>query len=172
MNRAGKILAEYMLNRGREQIAYFNRQMAYGGDQLTIEGICSMLCSHGMGLGSLTLRFLPAASDVYFAAATQLLSLVDGPRGFICRTERMADDVVSAGEQLGLVAGMDFDVAVCDYYLKANELPRYAWPKPLISNEELGRRLAQLLICQATRREETVGTHVVPVELEVPVNAG
>ena len=172
MKGAGTILAEYLLNRGHEHIAYINRQIAYGGDQLTMEGIFSALHGRGKGLESLTLRFLPAVSEVYVAEATRLFKLPNGPRGFICRTERMADDVVAAGKLLGLAPGKDFDAVVCDYYLKANELPRYAWPKPLVSSEELGRRLAQLLICQAGRREEAVGTHVVPVELEVPVNAG
>jgi GntR family transcriptional regulator, arabinose operon transcriptional repressor len=172
MKQAGAILARHLLGLGRKRIAYFNRQIAYGGDQLTIEGILSSLFEAGCGFDALTLRFLPTVSEVYAAEATRLLKLPKGPRGFVCRTVRMADDVVAAGKALGMSPGKDFEVAVCDYYLKANELPRFAWSRPQISSEELGARLAQLLISQVTKHDEPVGAHVVPVELEVPVNVG
>lgn len=172
MRRVGEILGEYMLSRGHKRIAYFNRQLAFGGDQLTMEGLLSALSKYGRSPDSAVLKFLPADQVVYAAAASQLLEQADGPTGFICRTVRMADEVVAAGKSLGRVVGKDFDVAVCDYYLKANELPRYVWPKPLMSSEEYGRRLAQLLVAQVHGSEEAVGTHVVPIELDVPVALG
>jgi DNA-binding LacI/PurR family transcriptional regulator len=154
------------LDQGHKRLAYINRQIAYGGDQLTIEGVFSALHARGHGLDSVTLRFLPPANEVYGAEARRLLMQPQGPTGFICRTVRMADEVAAAAKSLGL--GKNVAVAVCDYYQRPNEQPRYAWAKPLLSSEEIGRRLAQLLIRQSQGRESVSGIEVVPVELEVP----
>lgn len=172
MKSAGGILAQFLLDRGHERLAYINRQITYGGDQLTMEGIAAALSAKGKSPADLTLRFLPPSSEVYAAEAARLLTQAKGPTGFICRTVRMADDVMATAKRLGRKPGEDFDVAVCDYYQRPNDLPRYAWPKPLISSEELGRRLAQLLIAQIKRADGVVGNDIVPVELDVPVNAG
>ena len=60
MTAVGRLLTDYLLERGHATFAYLNRQLAYGGDQRTMEGIQASLHAAGKGLDALTLRFLPA----------------------------------------------------------------------------------------------------------------
>lgn len=171
MRAVGSELTNFLLHRGRPRIAHFSRQVAYGGDQLTIEGITSALQAGGKGFDALSLRFLPDADDVYVAEAEKLFDEDQYPTGFICRTVRMADAISSVAAMKGLVVGKDIDVTVCDYYLKPGSRPRYVFAKPLISSEGQGRQLARLLIAQVENGVEEVGHEVMPVRLEIPFSA-
>ncbi len=167
MESVGKVLANYLLERGHTTFAYLNRQLTYGGDQQTMDGIRASLHAAEIGLDALTLRFLPAFDEVYVAEADRLLSQKLHPTGFICRTVRMAEAVQKAGELKGLVFGKDFDIGVCDYYLKPGQKPRYAWARSQFSSEEQGRHLARLLVGQV-QDAQSIGHEIIPVQLELP----
>jgi len=168
MRAVGSELTNYLLQRGHQRIAHFNRQMVYGGDQLTMEGIAASLQASGKRCDALSLRFLPDAEDVYLAEATKLFDDANHPTGFICRTVRMADAVSSIAVRNGLTLGKDVDVTVCDYYLKPGSRPSYVYAKPLINSEQQGRHLARLLIAQVEKGGTGVGHEIMPVTLEFP----
>ncbi|NOY41607.1 MAG: GntR family transcriptional regulator [Planctomycetes bacterium] len=170
MESVGKELANYLLEQGHTTFAYLNRQLTYGGDQRTIDGISAALHAAGKGLNALTLRFLPTFDEVYFAEADRLFSQKTRPTGFICRTVRMAEAVQKAGELKGLVFGKDFDIGICDYYLKPGQQPQYPWARSQFSSEEQGRHLARLLIGQVLDAQ-SVGHETMPVKLELPLSS-
>lgn len=173
MRAVGTELTNYLLNRGHKRIAHFSRQIVYGGDRLTIEGIASALATAGLGFDALSLRFLPDSEEVYLAEAEAQLDSADQPTGFICRTVRMADAINEMASKRGLTVAKDTDIVVCDYYLKPGSRPRYVHAKPLISSEEQGRHLARLLISQVRLNCEDadggrVDHEVMPITLEMP----
>jgi GntR family transcriptional regulator, arabinose operon transcriptional repressor len=168
MRQLGFELTNYLLGRGHGKIAHFSRQVAYGGDQLTIQGIAAALSAAGKGFESLDVRFMPDAEEVYVAETERLLDQVDRPTGFVCRTVPMADAVRDVVESRGLVVGEDVDITVCDYYLKPGSRARYVYSNPLISSEEQGRHLARLLIAQAQNGGDEVGHEIMPIRLEAP----
>jgi len=172
MRAVGVELTKFLLKRGHERFAHFNRQIAYGGDQLTIDGIASTLQESGKGFDSLVLRFLPDAEEVYAAEARKLVESAAHPTAFICRTVRMADAVRKVAEAKGLAVGKDVDIVVCDYYLKPGNQPHYVFAKPLLSSEDQGRHLARLLIAQVSGLQSfggRIGHEVMPIELAFPV---
>jgi DNA-binding LacI/PurR family transcriptional regulator len=168
MRQLGLELTNYLLRRDRGKIAHLSRQVTYGGDQLTIQGIAAALSAAGKGFESLDVRFVPDAEEVYLAETERLLDQQDRPTGFICRTVPMADAVRTVAENRGLVVGEDLDVTVCDYYLKPGSRARYVHGNPLISSEEQGRHLARLLIAQVKDGGDEVGHEIMPVRLETP----
>lgn len=171
MEAIGRILAGFLRERGHTTIAYFNRQLAYGGDSQTIDGILALIGSDGIGMDSLVLRFLPTYNAVYAAEAKKLFQRRKPTTGFICRTARMADAVSEAAYAMGFVPGKDIDICVCDYYLKPGERPRYPYARPVPSSEEQGRRLAQHLVSQVKHTngtEKKIHHEVMPVQLELP----
>lgn len=171
MRALGSEIAKFLLSRGHQRIAYFNRQFVYGGDQMTIEGIATELQAAGLSFSALDQRFLPDdAEGVYEAEVEQLLCADSPPTAFICRTVRIADAVTRVAARRGLVEGRDFDVTVCDYYLKVGSRPRYVHAKPLISSEEQGRHLARLLIAQTATGGQQIKHEVMPVRLEIPLS--
>jgi DNA-binding LacI/PurR family transcriptional regulator len=171
MRAVGGELTNFLLSRGHQLVAHFSRQIAYGGDQLTIEGITSTLQAAGKGFESLSLRFMPDSDEVYSAEAEKLFANAVYPTGFICRTVRMADAISEVATARGLVVGTDVDITVCEYYLKPGSRPRYVHAKPLISSEELGRHLARLLISQVNGREDQPMHEVMPIKVEIPLSA-
>jgi DNA-binding LacI/PurR family transcriptional regulator/DNA-binding transcriptional regulator YhcF (GntR family) len=168
MRSVGRQLAEHLLSQGRRRLSYFNRQLVYHGDQLTMDGIAAAMHAAGCGLDRLTLRFLPASHDAYVAQARILLARKDRPTGVICRTAPMAEAVASTAAELGLAAPRDVEILVCDYYLKYGERPRFGWAKPQLGPEEQGRRLADLLIAQVEHRDDPPRHEVIPVGIEIP----
>ena len=168
MKQAGYLLAKHLLEKGHKRLAYFNRQLVYGGDHLTMEGIAVALQEAGRGLDALTSRFIPTYREAYVATAEKLLAKPDRPTGFVCRTVLMADAVAKAAQSSGLIPGKDVEIVVCDCYLKPREKAKYVWPKPGITGEELGRNLARLLIVQVDEGDKPVRREVMPVALECP----
>jgi GntR family transcriptional regulator, arabinose operon transcriptional repressor len=172
MRAIGVELANHLLALGHERIVHLTRQIAYGGDQLTIEGITAALGAAGKGFDALSLRFLPDAEEVYNAEATRLVGEITKRTGFICRTVRMADAVTRAAADRQLKPGKDFDVTVCEYYLKPGTRPRYVHGQSVYGSEEQGRRLAQLLIAQVKQGGTGVRQEVIPIRVETPVTTG
>jgi len=170
MHAVGSELTNYLLGQGRERIVHFTRQTVYGGDRLTIEGIMSALSAAGKGFDALAVRFLPDADEVYHAEASRLLDEMERPTGFICRSVRMADAVRRAAEDRKLTLGKEFDVTVCEYYLKPGTRPRYVYAQSVIGSEEQGRHLARLLIAQVKKGGGGVRQEVMPIRVETPVN--
>jgi DNA-binding LacI/PurR family transcriptional regulator/DNA-binding transcriptional regulator YhcF (GntR family) len=171
MFETGRQLGAHLLSRGHKRLAYFNRQLVFGGDQHTMDGIASAMRSVGSSVDKVTFRFLPGHREAYAAAAAQLFDQTgDRPTGFICRTVLMADAVMEVAEERGFVADRDFEVVVCDCYLRPGEQARYTWAKSVIDAEEQGRRLAELLIGQVENPAEPAGKHVMPVTLEHPLS--
>jgi DNA-binding LacI/PurR family transcriptional regulator/DNA-binding transcriptional regulator YhcF (GntR family) len=171
MRAVGSELTNFLLNRGHQRIAHFSRQIAYRGDQLTIDGIMAALNGAGRGFDALRLRFMPDSDDVYLAEAEKLFAEPNHPTGFICRTVRMADAISDVATARGLVVGTDVDITVCEYYVKSGSKPRYIHAKALISSEEQGRHLARLLISQVDGRQEGAVHEVIPIKVEIPLKA-
>jgi GntR family transcriptional regulator, arabinose operon transcriptional repressor len=167
MRAVGLELTKFLLSRGHQRIAHFNRQIAYRGDHWTIEGITEALHAAGRGFDSLSMQFLPDADEEYLSEAGRLLDSPYGATGFICRTVRMADAVSQAAEARGLVIGQDIDVTVCNVYQKPGSRPRYVYARSVLNSEEQGRHLARLLVAQAGGKP-AVRTEIMPIELEFP----
>ena len=166
----GRELTKFLLNRGHKRISHFSRQIAYCGDQLTIDGITSALHDAGKGFDSLKLRFLPDSDDVYLAEAEKLFAEPNHPTGFICRTVRMADAIHDVAKARGLLVGTDVDITICEYYLNPGNRPRYVHGKALISSEERGRHMARLLISQANGLGDRPMHEVMPIKVEIPLS--
>jgi DNA-binding LacI/PurR family transcriptional regulator len=169
MRAVGAELTKYLLDRGHKRLVHFNRQTAYCGDLMTIEGITSTLQAAGFGFDSLHVRFLPHEDEVYAVDTERYFDKPNPPTGFICRTVRMADAVAGVATMRGLVVGRDIDITVCDCYLKPGMQPHYVYAKPLLSSEDQGRRLAQLLIGQTVAGGRKIEDEIMPVTLEFPV---
>ncbi|MEX0613063.1 MAG: GntR family transcriptional regulator, partial [Pirellulales bacterium] len=148
MNAIGELLTDYLLEKGHKKLACFNRQQALPGDQTTIAAISRRLAKSKLLADAITLRFLPADDDVCVAEMVQLLGQPNPPTGLICRTVRMAEAARHVIEDELKPLGDQFDIAVCDYYLRRNDRAEFAYPRPVFSAEEEGRHIARLLSLQ------------------------
>ncbi|QDU90485.1 Bacterial regulatory protein, gntR family [Pirellulimonas nuda] len=170
MAGTGALLARHMLDRGHSRLAYLNRQVTYPGDHLTLDAICKELARDNRPADALTVRCLPADSEV---CLVEILNLITGPNrvtALICRTRRMADAATAAIGRAGLQRD-DFDIAVCDYYLRDREKPQFVYPRPLEGDEQQGQHLAKLLLRQLGS-PNAEAQRVIPIAIEFPDGRG
>lgn len=169
MHQVGYLMSEHLVKQGHTRFAYLNRQLVYQGDQLTMNGISSALHAAGIGLDAFGNRFLPPNGDVCLAIAEELLRQPERPTAILCRTAEFAGVVLQAAEKIGLRQGKDFEVAICNTFLRSAQKLRFIWPKPQISPEEQGQHLARMLITQANNEgQEPADFENIPVSVEAP----
>ncbi|QDU56028.1 GntR family transcriptional regulator [Aeoliella mucimassa] len=167
----GKILTNWLLEQGHKRFAYFVRQIIYPGDHSTLDAISAELAGEGFTTDRLTMRGLPSDIHASIAEIKTVLDTPDPPTAIICRTRRMAEAVDEAIKQLGLERGK-FDITFCDYFARDKEEERYAFAKPVASDEEIGHHLAKLLLAQTQNSIEEPECVEVPVVLQVPGRLG
>ena len=163
----GKLLADWLIERGHSNYAYLGRQILYPGDHLTMDAIIASLDAAGFSSGAIRHRGLPTDPQSTIATIQALLEGNCPPTALICRTYRMAEAAEVAIQRLGKRLS-DFDIVVCDYYGSDTTPCRFPYPKPVKTAEQLGEHLASLLLTQLSGSKEETCHEVVPVELELP----
>lgn len=165
MHGVGELVTHYLLERGHRRFAYLNRQNALPGDQRTLDAVQKVLGQTGMPADAVTVRFVPANEAVEKATARDLLTRDVPPTAFICRTVAIAEQVQQAAKELELPTSRA-DICVCDYYRRTDESPRFPYPRPLLSGEEQGHRIARLLAAKARQPAVAVDDEIIPVEMQ------
>lgn len=167
MHAIGRSLSEHLLSLGHRRIAFLNRLQPLPGDQLTLDAVLQTLAAAQLPADAVTVRFLPSQSDVCRAIVRELMTRNDGPTGFICRTERIAECVQEVADGLKL-GEQDISITVCDYYRWPALAPRFPYPRPTLSGEQQGQHLARLLSERARGKSETTSEEIIPVEICLP----
>lgn len=162
-----RVLAHYLLERGRRRVAFLGRQLVGPGDHVSLDTLHQVF-----GGDALVVRHLPSADAAITGEARLLFGHECRPTGFICQTERLADGVARAARELGMEPQRDVDITVCCYYLKAGETGRYPYARLTLSPEEIGRHIGRLLSRQARGEQRQPEHELIPVALEVPGSDG
>lgn len=171
MHAVGRLLMEYLLQRGHRRIAYFNRQLILPGDHESMDAAVATMAAAGLPIEAFTMRCLPADTEVCKTEFETLLRRDNRPTGFICRTVRMAEAALMAIESLEPENRDLFEVVVCDYYLRSGDRPKFVFPRPVGSLADQGHHLARLLAKQARGIPEKDEV-LIPVALDHPAAGG
>lgn len=167
MHSIGRLLTNYLLERGHTRIAYVNRQQTLPGDQETLDAVIAAMSAASLPVDALTTRHLPADTEVCKAEFERLLARENRPTGIICRTTRIAE---AAREAIDAIPRSDrnaFDIVVCDYFGRQGSQIEFVYPRPMGTTEDQGHHLAKLLTkqaCGSPLSDEVL----IPVELEFP----
>ena len=168
MFAVGQVLTNYLLDRGHQRLAYYNRQQSLPGDQVTIDGITHTMGEAGFKTNDLTIRFLPSDDSVCQSETKQLLQSDSPPTAFICRTVKMAESVRHAISEAATSTGRESDIVVCDCYARPNEKVEFVYARPQLNAEQQGHQIASLLASQARGVSEDCREAILPIELCVP----
>lgn len=167
----GKLLAEYLLEQGRQRIIYLTRESVRTGDYVTADGILSTISAAGLRPSDFVLRSLPADEASAEHAISELLRGNSDSIGVICRHERLANGAARAFTEHRANENVRSAVVICDYYLKSGQKPKYVYPEPLLTPEQQGKRIGQLLACQARKQSIEQESELIPVKLFYPKDA-
>ncbi len=157
---------QHLVDQGcRQIVALFRPEMA-PGDTLVLDGLLRLLDEHGFRSRDLAVRNLPADLEAVHHAASELLRGRQGPMGFLCRNPLLAEGVAAAAASLQLEEGRDLHIVVSDVYRKSTDpAPKYPHIRSVYSSEEIGLRLARMLVQQARSETLDPSHEVIPVSL-------
>jgi DNA-binding LacI/PurR family transcriptional regulator/DNA-binding transcriptional regulator YhcF (GntR family) len=159
----GRLMAEHMRQVRCRRVAVLLRDRPGEGDHLLLDSVGKELGAAGFRVDCLQVRCLPADEPAVRSAVQTLID--DGPKplGLICRSRPIAEAAAAACAR----APRQAHVALCDIYRKDQAEPTYPYIEPLLSAEETGAQIAQMLERQA--RGATAPEHlIIPVRLRVP----
>ena len=106
----GRLLAQYLFEKGHERIALLGISNGRPGDHQFLDGIAEAMTEAGKPANSLIARLCPNDLDTLRAQALSTLSSEHRPTGIICRGERMLNLVLPIVEQLGLQVPEDVEL--------------------------------------------------------------
>ena len=166
--QVGQILADYLLKRGHRRFALLMRNHWALGEDLMLEGVANSLAAAGLGLGALTIRSFPADEAMVSHSVGQLLSGLEGPTGFICRSEFLANSAARAVESMGFRVPQDVQVTLCDYFKPWPTRLRFPYAAPTLDARAVGAVAGRMLLQLAEGKPPDPHHVVVPVNVYDP----
>ncbi|MDY0167161.1 MAG: substrate-binding domain-containing protein [Thermoguttaceae bacterium] len=164
----GRLMTEYLLERGHRRLALLTYRVWYPGENILLDAINDALMEVDAGRGKLTVRSLPGEVPLFESEVCRLLSAPDRPTGLICRGLTWAEAAERAARSLGL--SVPEDVTIIHEERGVGGHRRSPYPSVVRSRDEFqtARLVTQMLkdIAEGNRLKEK---HVrLPVELRQP----
>ena len=106
----GRLLTEYLLQRGHRRLAVLMYRVWYPGENALLDAINDTLMEADVRPGKLTVRSLPGETPLFESEVRRLLSAAERPTGLICRGLTWAEAARRAAESLGLSVPKDLAI--------------------------------------------------------------
>jgi hypothetical protein len=164
----GRLLAQYLFEKGHERIALWGISNGRPGDHQFLDGIAEAMTEADKPANSLIARLCP--NDLGTLRAQSLATLSSSehrPTGIICRGERMLNLVLPIVEQLGLRVPEDVEVVYETF--STTHIGHVPYPCVETSQpfEEIARQISSMLRRQRTEMELDIEHVRVPVKVRV-----
>ncbi|SFI68677.1 GntR family transcriptional regulator [Planctomicrobium piriforme] len=161
----GKLLAEHLLKQRCRRFLILMRDRITAGDHLMLDAALQTLAAAGVVLDRVTLRFLPSDTEAIVAEVQKLLPQLGSALGCLCRSERLANGVLTAANATPFKVTRVPKIVVADVAQPDANTNRFPCIESSISPEDWGRRIGRLLL-NAARGDVTSYQHeIVPVRI-------
>ncbi len=139
----GRLLAEYLIQRGHRRFATIMRDIWSMGEHLLHDGISDALSAEQIPASALRSRSAPSeAKAIQEVIRSLLLDEEHPPTGIICRTVFQADCVAETARSLGLHDQMD--IVVCNAPSQPEQSP-YTCAISKICGKDVGQMVGSML---------------------------
>ncbi len=98
----GRLMTQYLLQRGHQRLALLTYRIWYPGENTLLDAINDTLMEADVRPGKLTVRSLPGETPLFESEVRRLLSGSERPTGLICRGLTWAEAADRAAKSLGL----------------------------------------------------------------------
>jgi DNA-binding LacI/PurR family transcriptional regulator len=166
----GRLLADWLMERGARWVLVLMRERMLQGDHVTFDAVRDTVAAAGLPAQALSLRTLPSDAAVAAEEVRLLLEARHGPGGILCRGTPLAAAAETALQARGDRARPLPAIAVCDVFAPEGPPTLYPHARPLLDAQEWGARIGTLLLRQARGEVPQPSHEFVPVELHVPTN--
>lgn len=166
--QAGRLLAEYLLQRGHKRLAVLGPSEGRPGDHEFHDGIVEAMTAAQCPPNALMTRVCPHDFELLRAHAEAVLRGKDRPTGIICRDERMMETTVSVMEALGLAVPADAEVVFEAFATRRLSRSPYPHVRTKLPFEQIAAQISEALHRLREGAPLESQRVSVPVELHVP----
>jgi GntR family transcriptional regulator, arabinose operon transcriptional repressor len=164
--QAGRLLAQYVFDRGCRRAIFLSRDRMLPGDQLFEDGLRESLSEADVPLSGLSTLYLPTDHETIRTAVGNRLKIDGAPLGIVARSEPLAEGAASAVADSGLALGRDVVVVLSNAYRAGNEKPvAFPYVRNAYTPQQVGSHLGRMLALQASNRSVQPNYEIIPVEL-------
>ncbi len=112
---AGRLLAQYLVDRGHRRIALVASLDGRPGDHQFLDGVSEVLTKQQLPHNALIVRVFSPGSQYAHLPARELLEASDRPTAIIARSHALADTVFNTASDLGLSVPKDLEIVVQNF---------------------------------------------------------
>ncbi len=160
----GKALTEYVVSEGATKILVLLRDRVAVGDSLLLDGIFAKAQEFGVQPSDIMIRWLPPDGDAVAACLEDAMES-GAVHGIICRSGALAEQVQPFLKRRRRFKGI---VAAGDVYSKGPAQASFAWARSGEGAEEIGEKIAEMLMNQMEGEAAKMQRMTVPIELVRP----
>jgi len=164
----GRLMTEYLLQRGHRRLALLTYRVWYPGDNMLLDAINGTLMEADVRPGTLAVRSLPGEVPLFESEVRRLLSAPDPPTGIICRGLTWAAAAARAAASCGLSVPDDVLIIHEERGIDGNRPSPYPSVRRGFDERETARLVTRMLndVAEGKPLEEK---HVrLPIELREP----
>lgn len=163
---SGRLLAGYLLGRGRRHLAMLTPSGGQAGDHDFHEGILQAMADHGLPPNALTSRITSHEMSLFRAQSRAVLRREPFPSGVICRAESTLPAFLEVAAEFGLEPRRDIDIVYERALVSTTDYPlASAWTRSSETQGEIAERIADHLLSQCGNERETPKPWIIPMEL-------
>ena len=163
----GRLLTQYLLDRGHRRIALFSQTTWRPGDNAFLDGVNDALFKAQLPCGAMIFRALPMLESAVTAATRELLELPDRPTAIIIRNDQLPKAITSVANCMGLNAPSDVEVVFVDHATWNVDHSAYTHVQPQMSVKDIAQLVSKVLGKVARGTVPSDHRVVIPMELRV-----
>lgn len=171
----GRLLTQYLIDRGHRRMALLTGAEGWPGDNDFFDGVSQALTTARLPHDALLIRIIPYEERVYWATTQQLLAMSDPPDGFITRERVLVDVIARAAEEAGRKASKStakasaaVEIVFQEFATTEAEQSPYVHVRPQLLLEDAAAVIGKMLRAVSENRPLESDRIVLPVELRVP----
>lgn len=158
----GKVMAEYLLERGYRKFAVLMHHEWRRGDNVMLSSIIQSLGDAGIGMDSFDMYSIPFERNIVDSEMQEVLDNISEPTGIFCREDCYAESLLEAMEERGLKLGKDAGI-ISGGHVRRGQRRSYPYTEPTLDVKVQIKELVKMMCELAMDKQPD------PMRMEVPV---
>lgn len=163
--QAGRLMAQYLIDRGHQRIALLAMTMDRGGDKLLYDGINETLTTAGLPPNSLAFHVLSEDPGPLRTGVQHLMEQPNRPTGLMTRVKRLAELGGMAVTDMGLRVPEDVEIIFVDHTTEQLQSATHPHVRTKLSRQENAAMVGEMLKRLSEGKPLDNEWVVIPVEL-------
>ena len=165
---AGRLLTEYLVERGHDRIAILSISEGRPGDYDFYDGVMEALTAASLPPTALLIRNVPDDFNSCSTIARHTLESADRPTAFIARHAYAAELITAAATGMGFKVPEDIEVVFEDLLATQSDRQQCVCTRPKVCTKDVFAQIGKMLKALSEGKTLQQQRMVIPVELRLP----